>query len=207
AAQREPLGEHVGPREPLRVLEGQQVVDGDHERPVAKARESGGDRAVGDLDARTPRGAGQPGRPPRELARQPPRDPAVQERCLAPLLREADAVGPRAPGGAHAAPGAGPASGLVLRDRARRAHRPRRSITAYKNALLRRYSHRLYLTHNFISSPATFFRADALRAVRGFDERYRISVDYDVQLKLARRGDPIVLDRDLAAFRMTAGTL
>jgi glycosyltransferase involved in cell wall biosynthesis len=83
----------------------------------------------------------------------------------------------------------------------------RKPITAYKNALLRRYSLRLYLTQNFISAPATFFRADALRAVRGFDERYRISVDYDVQLKLARRGDPIVLDRDLAAFRMAEGSL
>jgi glycosyltransferase involved in cell wall biosynthesis len=83
----------------------------------------------------------------------------------------------------------------------------RRAVTAYKNALLRRYSLGLYLTHNFVSAPATFFRRDALLALGGFDERYRISVDYDLQLKLARRGDPVVLDRTLASFRMVEGTL
>ena len=83
----------------------------------------------------------------------------------------------------------------------------RRAVTAYKNALLRRYSLGLYLTHNFVSAPATFFRRDVLRELGGFDERYRISVDYDLQLKLARRGDPVVLDRTLASFRMVEGTL
>lgn len=83
----------------------------------------------------------------------------------------------------------------------------RRAITAYKNALLRRYSLALYLTQNFVSAPAAFFRRDVLRELGGFDERYRISVDYDLQLKLARRGDPIVLDRTLASFRMVEGTL
>jgi glycosyltransferase involved in cell wall biosynthesis len=83
----------------------------------------------------------------------------------------------------------------------------RRAITAYKNALLRRYSAGLYLTHNFISAPATFFRRAALEAVGGFDERYRISVDYDLQLRLARRSDPLILRRYLASFRMAEGTL
>jgi len=86
-------------------------------------------------------------------------------------------------------------------------HEIRRPVTAYKNALLRRYSLRLYLTHNFVSAPATYFRTDVLREIGGFDERYRISVDYDLQLKLARRGDPVVLHRDLAEFRMAAGSL
>src|SRR5690242_3253350 len=54
----------------------------------------------------------------------------------------------------------------------------RRAVTAYKNWLLRRYSRRLYLTHNFISAPATFFRREALAESGGFDLRYRISVDY-----------------------------
>jgi glycosyltransferase involved in cell wall biosynthesis len=83
----------------------------------------------------------------------------------------------------------------------------RRAVTAYKNALLRRYSLRLYLTHNFISAPATFFRREALAEAGGFDERYRISVDYDLQLRIARRHDPIVLRRNLASFRMVEGTL
>ncbi len=83
--------------------------------------------------------------------------------------------------------------------------RPR--VTAYKNALLRRYSLALYLTHNFISAPATFFRRDLLQAIGGFDERYRISVDYDLQLRIARRHDPLVLRRYLASFRMAEGAL
>jgi glycosyltransferase involved in cell wall biosynthesis len=83
----------------------------------------------------------------------------------------------------------------------------RRPVTGYKNALLRRYSRRLYLTHNFISAPATFFRREALAEAGGFDERYRISVDYDLQLRIARRHDPVILDLYLASFRMVEGTL
>jgi GT2 family glycosyltransferase len=83
----------------------------------------------------------------------------------------------------------------------------RRAISAYKNALLRRYSAGLYLTHNFISAPATFFRRAALESVGGFDERYRISVDYDLQLRVARQHDPLILRRYLASFRMVGGTL
>jgi glycosyltransferase involved in cell wall biosynthesis len=83
----------------------------------------------------------------------------------------------------------------------------RKPVTAYKNLLLRHYSFGLYLTHNFISAPATFFRRSVLEAVGGFDERYRISVDYDLQLRVARLGDPVVLDRDLARFRMAEGSL
>jgi glycosyltransferase involved in cell wall biosynthesis len=83
----------------------------------------------------------------------------------------------------------------------------RRAITEYKNAFLRRYSLGLYLTHNFISAPATFFRRAALEEAGGFDERYRISVDYDLQLRIARHHDPLILRRYLASFRMVEGTL
>jgi hypothetical protein len=83
----------------------------------------------------------------------------------------------------------------------------RRPVTAYKNWLLRPYSLPLYLTQNFISAPATFFRRSTVQEVGGFDERYDISVDYDLQLRFARRGDPVVLDRDLSCFRMVEGTL
>jgi glycosyltransferase involved in cell wall biosynthesis len=83
----------------------------------------------------------------------------------------------------------------------------RHPVTAYKNWLLRRYSLALYLTHNFISAPATFFRREALAEAGGFDERYRISVDYDLQLRIARRHDPLVLPRYLASFRMAEGSL
>jgi glycosyltransferase involved in cell wall biosynthesis len=83
----------------------------------------------------------------------------------------------------------------------------RRPVTAYKDWLLDHYSLSLYLTHNFISAPATFFRTDVLRELGGFDLRYRISVDYDLQLKFARRGDPVIVPRYLSNFRMAEGSL
>jgi glycosyltransferase involved in cell wall biosynthesis len=83
----------------------------------------------------------------------------------------------------------------------------RKAVTGYKNWLLDHYSLDLYLTHNFISAPATFFRTDLLRELGGFDLRYRISVDYDLQLKFARRGDPVILRSYLSNFRMAEGSL
>lgn len=83
----------------------------------------------------------------------------------------------------------------------------RRAVTAYKKFLLRRYSLRLYLTQNFVSCPATFVRRDALVEVCPLPLTYRYSVDYELFLRLARRGDPVVLDRDLAVFVMEEGTL
>jgi glycosyltransferase involved in cell wall biosynthesis len=83
----------------------------------------------------------------------------------------------------------------------------RRFISAYKNLLLRHWSYGLYLTQNFVADPATFVRRDALQQVGLLDERYRISHDYDLWLRVGRLGPPIVLRRDLAAFRMTEGTL
>ncbi len=83
----------------------------------------------------------------------------------------------------------------------------RTAITAYKNWLLRHYSFPLYLTQNFISCPSTFVRKDAYEVAGALDSRYRISMDYDVFLRIASRWDPVVLDRELAVFRMTEGTL
>jgi hypothetical protein len=82
----------------------------------------------------------------------------------------------------------------------------RTGATAYKNLLLRRYSRSLYLTQNFISAPATFATREAYLR-HPFREDYTMSMDYDVFLQLAQAGDPIVLDRDLACFRMMEGTL
>ena len=82
----------------------------------------------------------------------------------------------------------------------------RKPATAYKNLLLRRYSRPLYLTQNFISAPATFARREAYLR-HPFREDYTMSMDYDVFLQLAQEGDPIVLDRELACFRMAEGTL
>ncbi|MGI8631593.1 MAG: glycosyltransferase family 2 protein [Solirubrobacterales bacterium] len=83
----------------------------------------------------------------------------------------------------------------------------RRPVTAYKNALLDRYSFRLLVTQNFVSAPATFVRRSAFQKAGSYNDRYRISGDYDMWLRLARLGDPVVIARELAAFRMQEGTL
>jgi glycosyltransferase involved in cell wall biosynthesis len=83
----------------------------------------------------------------------------------------------------------------------------RRAVTAYKNLLLRRFSYRLYLTQNFVSDPATFVRRQALEEAGPLDERYLISHDYDLWLRIARRHEPLVIRSYLASFRMIEGTL
>lgn len=83
----------------------------------------------------------------------------------------------------------------------------RRPVTRYKNALLRRYSHALHLTQNFVSAPATFFRRDAFLAAGGMDLTLRYSMDYDLYLKLGRRSRPLIIHAPLAAFTMAEGTL
>ncbi len=82
----------------------------------------------------------------------------------------------------------------------------RKGVTAYKNTLLRAYSFPLYLTQNFISCPATFVRREAYAEVAPFRIDYRYSMDYDVFLQLARRGDPVIIHDELAVFMMTEGT-
>ncbi len=86
-------------------------------------------------------------------------------------------------------------------------HEIRRGVTRYKEAFLRRHSYARHLIHNYISAPATFARRTALEAVGGYDERFRYSADYDMWLKLGRRGDPLVLDAPLATFRMAGPSM
>jgi glycosyltransferase involved in cell wall biosynthesis len=83
----------------------------------------------------------------------------------------------------------------------------RRPVTAWKNLLLRHWSYGLYLTQNFVSDPATFVRRRALEEAGPLDERYRISHDYDLWLRVGRRHEPLVLRRYLSSFRMAEGSL
>jgi glycosyltransferase involved in cell wall biosynthesis len=83
----------------------------------------------------------------------------------------------------------------------------RKAVTAYKNFLLRHYSFSLYLTNNFVSSPATFVRRSVLDEIGALDERFKYSADYDLWLRLARRGDPVYVDVDVSRFRMADDSL
>lgn len=83
----------------------------------------------------------------------------------------------------------------------------RKAVTAYKNFLLRRFSLGLYLTNNFVSSPATIVRRGVLEEIGALDERFKYSADYDLWLRLARRGAPVFVDHEIASFRMGEGSL
>lgn len=83
----------------------------------------------------------------------------------------------------------------------------RRLVTAYKDFLLKRYSFALHLTNNFVSSPATFVRRSVALELGGLDRRFKYSADYDLWLKLGRRGPPAYVDALLARFRMGEGSL
>jgi GT2 family glycosyltransferase len=83
----------------------------------------------------------------------------------------------------------------------------RRRVTRYKRFFLRRYSRRSLLVQNYVAAPSTFVRRSALLEVGGFDERFSYSMDYDLWLRLARLGDPVVLDEPVAAFRMAGESL
>jgi glycosyltransferase involved in cell wall biosynthesis len=83
----------------------------------------------------------------------------------------------------------------------------RRPVTVYKNLFLRHYSFPLYLTQNFLSCPSTFVRREAYDEAGPLETTYRYSMDYDVFLRIARRHDPLILNRELAAFRMDEGSL
>ncbi len=50
-------------------------------------------------------------------------------------------------------------------------------------------------------------RRRALEDVGGYDERFKYSADYDMWLRLGERGDPVVLEDNLANFRMAGDTM
>jgi GT2 family glycosyltransferase len=83
----------------------------------------------------------------------------------------------------------------------------RGTVTRYKGLFLRRYRFGLHLVQNFVAAPATFVRRSVLNDLGGLDERFDYSMDYDLWLKLGRRGAPIVIDEPLAVFRMAEGSL
>lgn len=82
----------------------------------------------------------------------------------------------------------------------------RRKVSKYKNFWLRHYTFGRYLTNNFISCPATFIRSTAYRDAGEYDVHHQYSMDYDMFLRVARLGDPVIVAAPLAAFAMVEGT-
>jgi glycosyltransferase involved in cell wall biosynthesis len=70
----------------------------------------------------------------------------------------------------------------------------RRPITAYKNFLLRHYSHSLLLITNPISQPATFWRRQVIDELGVFNKNEHFVMDYDYWLRIGKRYPLAVLD-------------
>lgn len=77
----------------------------------------------------------------------------------------------------------------------------RKSITWYKNWLLKKYSYPKLLAENFISQPATFWRRELLTEIGYFNEEEHFCMDYEYWLRLGQKYAPGVILKYLANFR------
>ena len=77
----------------------------------------------------------------------------------------------------------------------------RKPITLYKNILGYFYSWNMLLCENFINQPATFWRMDLWREVRGLDTSRTAAWDYELWLKMGKSSRPLRLRNILASFR------
>jgi glycosyltransferase involved in cell wall biosynthesis len=83
----------------------------------------------------------------------------------------------------------------------------RRGITFYKNLLGCCFSRQVLWTENFISQPATFWRADLWRRCGGLDTAYKAAFDYDLWLRFAAQSAPLSLPVYLASFRRHSASI
>jgi len=83
-----------------------------------------------------------------------------------------------------------------------KGHEKRKWVISYINSLSRKFSYSKLLLQNFISQPAVFFRRDAFLNVGALDLTLDYAMDYDLWLRLSRMGEPAVIHRDLALFRL-----
>jgi len=78
----------------------------------------------------------------------------------------------------------------------------RRWISLYKHVRCLRHSLDSLLTENYVSQMTVFWRRSAWDAVGPLDPSLRLAFDYDLWLRLARRGPPVYLgDAPVASFR------
>ena len=77
----------------------------------------------------------------------------------------------------------------------------RKSITAYKNILLKKYSYSKLLSENFISQPATFWRRELFSEIGYFNEDEHFCMDYEYWLRIGKKYSAGVINRYLANFR------
>jgi glycosyltransferase involved in cell wall biosynthesis len=78
----------------------------------------------------------------------------------------------------------------------------RRSISRYKERLMRNYSFKSLLRTNMINQPAVFWRRSFGQSVGPLDDSLYYTMDYDLWLRMAKRRKPLIVDRVLAHFRV-----
>lgn len=77
----------------------------------------------------------------------------------------------------------------------------RKSVTAYKDFWLKRYSYKTLLVLDYISQPAVFWRRSAYKEIDKFDTGEFWELDYDYWLRLGRKFKPGFIDSYLSNFR------
>jgi len=77
----------------------------------------------------------------------------------------------------------------------------RGAIIAYKHRCCLNYSFENLVKQNFISQMTVFWRRKVLDEVGYIDEQLKLALDYDLWLRLAKRGAPIYIPEKQASFR------
>jgi glycosyltransferase involved in cell wall biosynthesis len=78
-------------------------------------------------------------------------------------------------------------------------------IARYKSRRGRRFSRFKLLTENFIPQMAVFWNRAMWQRAGGLDVARHLDMDYDLWFRFARCADPVVLDAELAEFRVHEG--
>jgi glycosyltransferase involved in cell wall biosynthesis len=82
-----------------------------------------------------------------------------------------------------------------------------RSVTTYKNLLLRKFNYGRLLTENYISQPAVFFRKKLADETGPLRKDLRFVMDYDLWLRFGKKYPATVLPQYLSGFRRHPGSL
>jgi len=80
--------------------------------------------------------------------------------------------------------------------------RPIRSwVSLYKDYRCRRHSFERLLTENYVSQMTAFWRRGVHQEIGYLDPALDLAFDYDLFLRLARRGAPVYIEEPIACFR------
>lgn len=75
-------------------------------------------------------------------------------------------------------------------------------VSAYKHYRCRHHTFENLLTENYVSQMTAFWRRAVHDEIGYLDPEVDLAFDYDLFLRLAKRGAPIYLDDELASFRL-----